>query len=206
MFVGGNIAAVYGIRLAPFINFSSATPYNITLGQDANGDTITNDRPTFAQALLNPVFAKLYPMAVSSNAVLPRNYGQGYGSFTINMRVSRTWGFGETTTRAAGQRGPGGGGPPGGGFGGGPRGGGGGFRGGGPGGIFGGGGGNQRYQLTLSVDFRNMLNSVNPGTPVGTLQSPLFGQAQGLGGGFGPFGGASQSANRRIDMQVRFTF
>jgi hypothetical protein len=61
---------------------------------------------------------------------------------------------------------------------------------------------NRRYSLTFSISARNLLNSFNPGPPVGNLSSPNFGQSIMIGGG--PFGSAS--ANRRIDLQVRFSF
>jgi hypothetical protein len=49
---------------------------------------------------------------------------------------------------------------------------------------------------------RNLLNSVNPGLPVGNLSSPFFGQSISIAGG--PF--SSGSANRRVDLQVMFSF
>jgi hypothetical protein len=58
--------------------------------------------------------------------------------------------------------------------------------------------------MTLSAEFRNLLNSVNPSAPVGVLSSPQFGEAQGVSG-FGPGGGA-QTANRRMELQLRFNF
>ncbi len=99
------------------------------------------------------------------------------------------------------------GGPRGGGFGGGRPGGGGGGGGGRGGGLFGGATSNRRYNVIASVEIRNLLNSVNPSAPVGTLGSPFFGEAQGITGGFGGGGGgAAQSANRRLEMQLRFSF
>lgn len=59
-----------------------------------------------------------------------------------------------------------------------------------------------RYSLTFSVTARNVLNTVNLSTPVGNLSSPLFGTSTSIHG-FGP-GGAS--ANRMVDLQVRFSF
>jgi len=61
---------------------------------------------------------------------------------------------------------------------------------------------NRRYNLTFSISARNLLNSFNPGPPVGNLSSPFFGQSIALAGG--PF--SSASANRRVDLQVRFSF
>ena len=224
--MGGSITAPFGIRLNPFLLYASAAPFNIVLAQDLNGDTITNDRPSFATptdvANSNAavaaggrpfVFATPYGLLnakpTPGEAPIPRNLGNGFGSLTINMRVSRSWGFGESTTRTGnpgggpgGPGGPLGGGRPGGGGGGGGR--------GGPGGFLGGGATTRRYNLIASVEIRNLLNSVNPSAPVGTLGSPFFGEAQGISGGFGPGGGggggAAQSANRRLEMQLRFTF
>jgi hypothetical protein len=75
-------------------------------------------------------------------------------------------------------------------------------------GIFGGAANNHRYGLTFSIQARNLFNRENLATPVGVL-SPNFGQTLSLaGGGFGPGGGggATQAANRRVDLQVQFSF
>jgi hypothetical protein len=61
---------------------------------------------------------------------------------------------------------------------------------------------NRRYGLTFAVSARNVFNNVNLALPVGDLSSPLFGQSNGLAqGAFG-----SSTANRRVDLQVTFTF
>ena len=74
---------------------------------------------------------------------------------------------------------------------------------GGMGGMFGGGApSNYRYNLTFSVNARNVFNNVNVGTPIGNLSSPLFGEANSLAGQ--PY--SSSTANRRIDLQLQFTF
>jgi hypothetical protein len=78
------------------------------------------------------------------------------------------------------------------------------------GGIFGGERTNQRYNLTLSANARNVFNNVNAGTPIGNLNAPLdpnthlstFGTFTSLAGGV--FN--TQSANRRLDFQVMFSF
>src|SRR4029077_2735102 len=61
---------------------------------------------------------------------------------------------------------------------------------------------NQRYSLTFSANARNVFNKVNLGPPIGNLSSGLFGQSTALAGGV--FN--TQSANRRIDLQVMFSF
>ncbi|MEP6533818.1 MAG: TonB-dependent receptor, partial [Bryobacteraceae bacterium] len=215
--LGGSIATKYGIRFSPFVIASSGSPFNITTGQDINGDLQLTDRPAFATAsTLHPIttaFGVFDTNPVAGSPIIPRNYGQGPGQFTVNLRVGRTWGFGEKTTSggSVGDGGPGGGGM---------RGGGGGGRGGGPGGggmRMGGGGGRggfdggssgKRYTLNLSVSGRNILNHVNPGPPIGDLSSPNFGLSNSIaGGGFGgPGGGGGSANNRRIDLQLRFSF
>ena len=127
----------------------------------------------------------------------------------MNLRLSKTFGFGPETAavpaaRAAAEF-PGGGG--GGGRGGGPPGGGlgpGGLSGGGGGGRnpFGGGSTSRRYNLTFSISATNLLNHQNLGAPVGDVNSSRFGESISLAGGF--FGTAA--ANRRVDLQARFSF
>ena len=77
--------------------------------------------------------------------------------------------------------------------------------GGGPGGMFGQNNSNKRFNVTLSLSARNLLNHVNLTAPVGNLSSPLFGQSLSIAGFGGP-GGASVASNRRIEASLRFTF
>ena len=148
---------------------------------------------------------------IPGQTITPINYGGGPSVFTLNLRLSKTIGFGKEQggPSAAGGGGPGG--PGGGGGRGGPGGGGGGLGGrglsggGGPGGggPFGlGGTTTRRYNLTFSVAARNVFNRVNLAPQVGNLDSLLFAQSNALAGG--PF--SSGSASRRIDLQVLFSF
>jgi hypothetical protein len=117
------------------------------------------------------------------------------------LRLSKTIGFGPVLEGNAGQAG---GGMSGGTFGRGP----GGMGRGGSGG--GGGGGrsmdagatNHRYGLTFSIAARNVFNNVNVLPPIGNLSSPQFGESNGLAGR--PY--SDTSSNRRLDLQVSFTF
>lgn len=218
-FIGGSIEVPYGFRLSPFIMINSGQPYNITTGQDNNGDSIFNDRPALVSQTpcsQVTVTGSLYctPLGTFNTAIgpttplssiVPVNYGTGPANATFNLRLSKTFGFGRETKGAGmggggGMEGPGGrrgGGSPGGGLG--PRGLGGG---GGMPMIFGGGTTNRRYNLTLSISARNLFNNQNPGLPIGNLSSPYFAQSISIAGG--PF--SSASANRRVDMQVMFSF
>ena len=74
----------------------------------------------------------------------------------------------------------------------------------GMGGIFGNPTTPHRYNLTFSVQARNLLNHVNPGPINGIVTSPLFGESTALAGGFGAF--AQPANNRRLEFQARFQF
>ena len=65
----------------------------------------------------------------------------------------------------------------------------------------------RRYTITLSLNASNALNHVNWAAPSGDLGSPFFGQYRSLAGGFGPFGGGGTTTyNRKVDLQLRFSF
>ncbi|HEV7859143.1 MAG TPA: carboxypeptidase regulatory-like domain-containing protein [Pyrinomonadaceae bacterium] len=215
-FLGGSINALpWGIRLSPFVTANSGRPFNITTGRDANGDTIFTDRPAFATDLNKPGvivtrFGAFDPNPTAGQQIIPRNFGTGPAFFSVNLRASKTWGFGEAQGAsgaggAGGGRGSGGGG--GGGRGGGGR-GGGGAGGGEGGGAF--GDSNEtakRYNLTFSANVQNLFNRTNAGTPTGNLSSPFFGLSNSTAGGFGFGGGGNQAAgNRRVELQLRFSF
>jgi hypothetical protein len=231
----GTFRAPWNVNFNPFVIVASGTPFNITVGRDLNGDTLFTDRPAFATDLTKPGvivtrWGAFDPNPTIGEQIIPRNFGSGPGSLTTNLRISKTFGFGkENTTASARQNGRGGAGvgggaggerrAVGGGFGfpgiggggpgGGPRAGGGG-RGGGEG--FGGGGGDtgKRYNLTVGINFQNILNHTNSANPVGNLSSTFFGQSTSSGGNFGGFGGSGGAClgacNRRVDLSLRFSF
>ena len=214
----GSYEAKYGVRVSPFLIYSSGGPFNITTGRDNNGDQIYTDRPSLASAddigkpgIVNTRFGIFNTNPGPNDVLIPRNYGQGPSSINLNMRLSKVFSFGPERTFA----GPGSGFGGGRGGGGGGRGGGGGAHGGrGGGGMrMGGGGGmgpggdsggtsNRRYNLTISANARNLLNHTNPGNYIGNLSSPLFGLANSTGGTF--HGGTAN--NRGFDFSARFTF
>ena len=197
-FVGGSVGMPYGFSFSPFMVLSSGRPYNITLGQDLNGDSIYNDRPALATTLCATCVQtglgifNIDPAA--GDQLVPAYYLFGPSQFSMNARLSKTFGFGKEVG----------------------SGGGGGFHGHGHGrgglggrGLSSGGGGprfggssDRKYQLELGVMAHNVFNKVNLGTPIGNITSPLFGQSNSLAGGF--FN--NQSANRSINLFLRFSF
>jgi hypothetical protein len=168
---------------------SSGSPYNVTVGQDVNDDSVLNDRPALAPnptgECMSLTAACHYALPTGTYTPIPINYLTGPGNVSVNLRLAKTFNFGPEKTVKTQDTGPGGppgsfggmgrgpgGGPGGGGggrggMGGGPPGGGPG--GGGPGGPFGGGQGKRRYSLTFSVSARNLINHVNPANPIGNL-------------------------------------
>jgi hypothetical protein len=195
LFVGGTIGLPHAFLVSPFLVFNSGPPFNITVPNDLNGSTILNQRPSFASSLSNPknVIGPYNTVPVPGETIVPFDYGVTPARFTLNVRLSKTFGFGRKSEGNTG-KGPT---PAGGTFGRGPG------RG-GPGRDMDSSRGNtgRRYNLTLSVSARNVFNNVNLAAPSGVLGSRFFGVPNALAGG--PF--SSASANRRIDLTAVFNF
>ncbi len=209
-FLGGSIGVPYvGVSLRPFIIAGSGSPFNITAGSDLNGDSIFNDRPTFGQ--LNDACIErgltdswCNVSGENPNATIPRNYGRGPSLFTVNLGIDKNFGFGGSGT-ASGDQTSGGGDRGGRGGGGLVRRGGGGGGGRGPGGMFGGGNERKPYNLSVGVRFMNLLNTNNANSPVGNINSPLFGQSTNTVGAFGRGpGGGGAGGNRRVEFRTTF--
>ena len=222
-FVGGTIGLPYGFRLSPFMIASSGAPFNVVMSEDFVGSTVLNQRPAFAT---NPVNSQYVVDTRLGNfdtnvtdlgqgeSIIPVNYFTGPPHFSLNLRLSKAFGFGKVSEGPSGAGGGGGGhdhGP-------GGRGPGGPFGGGG-GGMFGGGAGtNHRYNLTFSVNARNITNYTNFAQPNGLLNvpnsalcssnpqqcqnSPYFGLSNSLA--TGPF--STNGASRLFYLQVGFSF
>jgi len=212
LFLAGSMQLPSHITLSPFMIVDSGSPFNITTGQDLNGDNIYNDRPSFGSCSNMGSRTQKYGCFNSSPATtdarIPINYGQSPAQFAFNLRATKTFGFGPLTEKAAAakaakdqaQGGPSGP-PPGGGPG--PGGGHGGH--GGPGGMgFGGGGSStgHKYNLTLGAQALNLFNVVSYASPSGVLSSPQYGQQTELAGKIF----SSNTAVRRIMLQANFTF
>ena len=222
--LAGSVTGPKNIRVAPFIAVRSGQPYDVLDGTDVYGTTLINARAAFAppgqcsgatgvvlsgDVVCSPVgnFTTSYNVANPANLV-PRNYLTMPGLVSVNMRIYRVFGFGAIRgNQAQGNRGGWDGGGP---------------RGGGPGGMRGGGGRGMggmwgdstehRFNLTVGVNFVNILNHFNPGGYQGVVTSPYFLEPTsvntGFGGGFPGAGGMAGSTanNRRIDFQTRLTF
>jgi hypothetical protein len=205
MAVGGTIPMAWKIDIGPFVVANSGVPYNITTGLDPYSTGFPEARP----ALLTGAGAGncqggglMYESGFGCFNLKPspgmqtigRNFGVGPGNWNLGLRVSRTWAFGReghsgptAATDASSSHG-GGGGPMG-------------------GGMASNSGPGRRYNLTLGASTLNALNHSNFAPPNGDLSSGYFGQYRSLGGLIVMnHGGAATTYNRKIDLQLRFTF
>jgi hypothetical protein len=97
------------------------------------------------------------PCWAAAETILPRNYGRGPGIILANLRVSKIFSFGpagEGSAPVGGGRHPEGG----------------------PFNAGGSGGGStltgHRYNLTITMSVRNIINRNNPGPIIGNITSP----------------------------------
>ena len=201
--LGGSLQLPYKFTASPFMIAQSGTPYNLTTGLDPLGTSIYNQRPYFANGDSGScrVSSDFSSTQTGSLTPVPINYCAGPANFTLNLRLSRTFGFGPKTGAAAasGQGGNGRGGNRASAGGGGGRGGPG-----GGGGPFGMGPANSghKYSLTFGAQAFNIFNVIPYGTPTSSLSSPRFGEFTTLA--TGPF--SSSTAVRRIILQSSFNF
>jgi Carboxypeptidase regulatory-like domain len=209
LFLISSFALPLNFRLSPYMIVSSGSPFNISTTNDLNNDSIFNDRPALAPGAscgaanvyctsLGTFDANPGAPAVAGEKIVPINYATGPSHVVVNLRLTKTFGFGPKTSRPATPEHGGSGG------GGGRMGGGGGPRGplfgGGPGPMS--GGSDRRYSLTFGVTARNVFNKVNFANPSGILGSRFFDTPNQLqSGSF-----SNSAANRRIDLQATFSF
>ncbi|HEX4486264.1 MAG TPA: TonB-dependent receptor, partial [Terriglobales bacterium] len=198
LFMGGMVGLPRAFQLFPFMIYSSGKPYNIVLGQDLNGSTVLNQRPAFASSLSDPAnvvttqYGAFDTVPVEGETPIPYNYLDGPGYFSLNLRLSKTFGFGGESRDAGPEKPP----SPG-------------HRERAPRAT------DRRYQLQFSVNARNLLNVVNKGEPAAILNpphrdssdpntivpasvSPLFGISNSLAN--------SATANRIVYLSAGFSF
>jgi hypothetical protein len=182
-YLGGLITLPYQFVLNPFFIVQSSTPFNITVGQDLNGDSQFNDRPAFATDLTRPSvyqtkFGNFDADPLPGQKIIPINYGVGPALVMLNMGFARNFSFGPKlldqaapAKPAPGKKAPK------------PE-------------------TARRFQLNLGVEAQNIFNTVNGGLPVGVLGSPLFGQSTNLS----TTQFSSAQANRILYLHMALTF
>ena len=63
-----------------------------------------------------------------------------------------------------------------------------------------------RFNLSIGLSIRNLLNHTNPGPIVGNITSPYFGSANQIAGGQNGEGFYETANNRRLESQIKLTF
>jgi hypothetical protein len=203
--VGGSYAVPLGIRLSSMVIASSGQPFSIQLPQDLYGTGVYDARPAPATASTPPANVVVTKYGNFNIAPGPEdtpihpNTETGPSNFMLNLRLSRTFGFGREAGEKHGDEdsAPG------------PE---GRVRGLGGRGLSSGGGSNlggatnRRYALTLSMSALNTLNNVNLATPVNVLGSPQFGQSTSLAGGAYSAQVGNPVANRLVNVSVGLSF
>jgi hypothetical protein len=202
---GGTINMRWNIRLNPLVTYQTGAPFNITSGEDPFSTSVYSARPgivtdTSRPGVIHTAYGLLDPNPVPGDELIGRNAGGGPAQIMVNLRIQKVWSFGHErgTSGATSERSSGGG-----------------------GGNNGGGGlvpanpspsasssssAGRRYNLSLGMSGRNLLNHNNPGPIIGNITSPLFGQANQIAGTPNGEGFLETASNRRLEMQVRFTF
>ena len=189
-FIGGYTRLPGHFSINPFVMYQSSSPFNIVVGDDLNGDTQFNDRPSFATDLTRPsVYVTKWGTfdanPIAGQKIIPINYGKGPGLIVANLRLSRRFSFGpvlpDESAPAAGAANA-----------------------------------NSaakpatkpekkeiehKYTLGFGVSAQNIFNHPNYAPPVGVLGSSLFGESTALATTNG-----NSSANRIVNVETFFRF
>jgi hypothetical protein len=104
---GGSIELPWELRLSPFMVARSGVPFNITTGQDTNGDTLFTERPALAADLTRPSvvitdFGAFDLAPLPGQRIIPRNFGEGPGFFRVNLRGGKTFNLGGGAAASSG--------------------------------------------------------------------------------------------------------
>lgn len=195
---GATIPLPWKFSVSAFLLANSGVSYNITTGLDPAATGYPAARPSLVAgatpAECRPPLQKyaatfgcfdLFP--APGTAVIGRNFARGPAAVSNAFRVARTWSFGSEVGPVPSAGGS--------------------NHGGGPPVVMSAPTSTRRYSLVLSASTLNALNHPNFAPPNGDLSSPYFGQYRALGGlAVMSHGGAPSTYNRKIDLQLRFSW
>lgn len=179
---GGSINTKWNLRFNPLLTYQTGTPFNITTGGDPYGTTLYTARPGIGAdpskpGLIQTSYGLLDPNPTPGERTLGRNAGRGPFQIMANLRVTKTWGFGAEKAQSAPATRS----------------------------VFS-NPASRRYNITLGMSARNLLNHVNQGPIIGNITSPLFGRSNQVAGGPNGEGFSENASNRRLEMQARFAW
>jgi hypothetical protein len=170
-------------RIAPLLRVLSGPPFDITAGSDIYGDTLFNARPGISSdpskpGLIQTHYGLLDPNPSPGEPTLSRNSGRGPGYVLFNLRLTKLFEFGRMPVSAATPS------------------------------TGAKASAEHRYTISLAASMRNIINHNNPGPIIGDITSPFFGRAnQSVGAAsFGGTGFLESANNRRLELQMKFSF
>ena len=183
LFADASVKLPFHFSVDSFVGAFSRSRFNITTGTDRNGDTQYVDRPAFAtnpgatSVIYKTAFGTFDAVPQAGEAIIPYNYGLAPRVIFTAFRLNRDVKFGPRpeVPKAASSDAKAGPPPP-------PA--------------------EPRYALSFTVEAVNALNTKNPGTPVGILTSPYFGQSISTNNIFG----LTNAANRVVFLSTSFHF
>lgn len=198
--IGGSINLKWAVRISPFVVMQSGAPFDITTGNDLYGTTLFNARPGIATdpskpGLIQTSYGLLDPNPTAGERLLSRDFGRGPGQYSVNLRIAKVIGFGRERGAPGDTRPAGGTSNP--------------LQaatGRGLGGLIGTPTTPHRFNLSIGLSIRNVLNHTNPGPIIGNITSPYFGLANQIAGGQNGEGFYETANNRRLESQIKFTF
>lgn len=186
LFTGVDADLKWGVHAGAFLASRGGAPFNITTGQDNNGDTIYNDRPSFATVASVPAnvistrFGNFDTVPQPGETIIPINYGNSPRFLSLQLQMQKTVRFGPRIAEPNDGPPP----PP-------P-----------PPGAKPAPPPDPRYALVFSVEAQNVTNTVSPAPPIGVLTSPFFGQSIATANSFL----STSAANRTLMVHTAFRF
>jgi Carboxypeptidase regulatory-like domain len=197
--IGGSINLKWAVRISPFVVMQSGAPFDITSGEDLYGTTLFNARPGVGAdqnkpGLIQTSYGLLDPNPSPGERLLSRNFGRGPGQYNVNLRIAKVIGFGKRRGEASSGQGGGAGNP---------------MQAAtarGLGGLIGTPSTSRRFNVSIGLSIRNLLNHTNPGPLIGNITSTYFGSANQIAGGQNGEGFYETANNRRLESQIKFTF
>ena len=177
---GGAFNTKWNVRFNPLVSFQTGAPFNITSGNDPWDTTLYTARPGIATDPSRPGLIQTPYGLLDPNPIPGETIigrNAGRGPFQIQTNLRVT-----KTWSFGAETLPAAGGP-----------------------VFANPAAH-RYNLSVAMSARNLLNHNNPGPIIGNIMSPLFGQANQVAGGLNGDGFSENASNRRLELQLRFTF
>ncbi len=188
-YVIGSVGIPFRMILSPSFSANSSTPFNITTGTDLNADRMFNDRPAFAPTgaacggnIKCTPYGNFNIAPGPGSVIIPMNYADGPAQYRVDVRLSRTWGWGESRNASAAAPATAATAPH--------------SRKSAMGTIP---SASHRYNIGCTIAATDAFNHVSLSNPIGRLNSPFFGESLNTTSG-GALG------TRRIQLTMRFTY